>query len=57
MADPFDEVYERYGERLHAYLARLTGDAEWDDPAVVELLRGIAGRTAGVKETRLGEGQ
>jgi RNA polymerase sigma-70 factor (ECF subfamily) len=24
--DPFDEVYGRYGERLHAYLARLTGD-------------------------------
>lgn len=37
-------------------VARLTGDAEWDDPAVVELLRGIAERTAGVKETRLGEG-
>lgn len=27
MADPFDEVYCRYGERLHAYLARLTGDS------------------------------
>ena len=40
---PVTMILDRQGREV----ARLTGDAEWDAPAVVEMLRGMAARTAG----------